>query len=127
MISYGSEMFRTKVVRHDLNPTWGEKFILHVPRKDRFETGSIASGSNGASAAFVDLSLLDWAEVTHDGHVGHSTLDISKLMDAAPKPDPVTGLYSVEAMQQHGFADMTLPLQVEGGDQGKSAPTIVIR
>ena len=32
VISFGKKVFRTRVIRHSLNPTWDEKLIFHVRR-----------------------------------------------------------------------------------------------
>lgn len=138
-INFGSDIYRTRIIRHDLNPTWGDKFILQVrndgilPGSRTSQYGSLRSVSSATSAngpTTVDFSVMDWGEVTHDGHVGYTSLDISKLVDAAPKPDPDTGLYSEEAMQSHAFVDSTLTVSLDHGEKKwdpKSSPTITIR
>lgn len=32
VISFGKKVFRTRVIRHSLNPVWDEKLLFHVRR-----------------------------------------------------------------------------------------------
>jgi phosphatidylserine decarboxylase len=35
VISFGKKVFRTRVIRHSLNPVWDEKLLFHVRRYER--------------------------------------------------------------------------------------------
>lgn len=50
VISFGKKVFRTRVIRHHLNPTWDEKMIFHVKRNETSYT--------------VQFSVLDWDKVS---------------------------------------------------------------
>lgn len=73
VISFGKKVFRTRVIRHSLNPVWDEKLLFHVRR---YET-----------AFKVQLSILDSGKLSSNDHVGD-------LIEGAPQPDPNTGLYA---------------------------------
>jgi phosphatidylserine decarboxylase len=47
VITFGKKAFRTRVIRHNLSPTWDEKIMFHV-RKAELETQKI------------NISVLDW-------------------------------------------------------------------
>jgi len=49
VVSFGKKVFRTRVVRHSLNPTWDEKLLFHVRRHERSFT--------------VQFAVLDWDKV----------------------------------------------------------------
>ena len=46
VIAFGQKVFRTRVIRHSLNPTWGEKLLFHVRRHEANYT--------------IGFSVLDW-------------------------------------------------------------------
>ena len=46
VISFGKKVFRTRVIRHSLNPTWDEKLLFHVRAYE--------------SAFKVQLTVLGW-------------------------------------------------------------------
>ena len=79
VMSFGKKVFRTRVIRHSLNPTWEEKLLFHVRR---YET-----------AFKVQLTVLDWDKLSSNDHVGDARFDVSELVKDAPQPDPNTGLY----------------------------------
>lgn len=119
IIKYNGEVYRTKVVRHDLNPSFNDKFILYVRRQ--------ADGA--AEPSTVSFDLQDWEQIGTNKGVGSAVLDLDKLIDAAPKPDPETGLYSVEAMRLHAFDEIKLDLDLKEKEkwEGKFASMLTIR
>ena len=53
VISFGKKVFRTRVIRHSLNPNWDEKLLFHVRRyeatfKGRCSLRSVRDGEGGA-------------------------------------------------------------------------------
>lgn len=79
IISFGQKIFRTRVARHTLNPTWNEKLLFHVRRHEtKFQT---------------KFMIYDWDRMSSNDYVGGAHISIADLLDAAPKPDPQTGLY----------------------------------
>lgn len=80
IISFGQKIFRTRVARHTLNPTWNEKLLFHVRRHE-----------TNFQAKFM---IYDWDRMSSNDYVGGASISIAELLDAAPKPDTLTGLYA---------------------------------
>lgn len=53
VVSFGKKVFRTRVIRHSLNPTWDERLLFHVRRHE--------------SAFITSFTVLDWDKVTSKG------------------------------------------------------------
>jgi phosphatidylserine decarboxylase len=51
VISFGKKIFRTRVIRHSLNPTWDEKMLFHVRRHE--------------NTFVTHFAVLDWDKVSH--------------------------------------------------------------
>lgn len=49
VISFGKKVFRTRVIRHQLNPVWDEKLLFHVRRNENAYT--------------IQFAVLDWDKV----------------------------------------------------------------
>lgn len=116
VVSFGKKVFRTRVIRHSLNPKWDEKLLFHVRRYE---------------AQFsVQFSVLDWDKLTSNDHIGDVTISLSEFLANAPKPDPDTGLYSASADGTHDMKEFKLPLKT-GSDQLLDAlvspPQIIFR
>lgn len=127
VIKYNDELYRTRVIRHDLNPSFNDRFILFVRRSGGLShtTGAVP----GVESSTVILSVLDWEQVSKNKHVGTAVLNLESLIDAAPKPDPETGLYSPEAMRLHNFSEVDLEVGVSQSEKWevKATPTISIK
>ena len=52
VISFGKKVFRTRVIRHSLNPTWDEKLLFHVRKNE--------------NTFVVQFTVLDWDQVCCD-------------------------------------------------------------
>lgn len=113
VISFGKKVFRTRVIRHSLNPTWDEKLIFHVRR---YET-----------AFNVQFSVLDWDKLSSNDHVGDTFFNLQELLDAAPKPDPETGLYAASADGDHPMKEFNMDLTVDPTYSAKHQPVLKIR
>ena len=102
VISFGKKVFRTRVIRHQLNPVWDEKLVFHVRRNE--------------NAFTIQFAVLDWDKVSYsvpragrvakgqvsgNDMIGACTLPLSQLMDDAPHPDAETGLYDPEEDGKH--------------------------
>ncbi|KAF9220448.1 hypothetical protein BS17DRAFT_797725 [Gyrodon lividus] len=96
VISFGKKVFRTRVIRHSLNPTWDEKLLFHVRR---YET-----------PFKIQLTVLDWDKLSSNDHVGDARFDVSELVKDAPQPDPRTGLYGEDGDGSHPMKEFQLPL-----------------
>ena len=77
--SLGRKTFRTRVVRHNLNPIFDEKMVFQVLRHEQNYT--------------LNFSVVDRDKLSGNDFVGTTSLALSTVTDAAPDADPVTGLY----------------------------------
>ncbi|KAI0067215.1 hypothetical protein BV25DRAFT_1819523 [Artomyces pyxidatus] len=112
VISFGKKVFRTRVIRHSLNPVWEEKLLFHVRR---YETNFS-----------MQLTVLDWDKLSSNDHVGDAALELSVLTAGVPKKDPVTGLYPEEEDGRRTFQEFTVPLTAKEMPP-KFSPTITFR
>lgn len=96
VISFGKKVFRTRVIRHSLNPTWDEKLLFHVHEHEANFT--------------IQMTLLDWDKISGNDYIGSSTLPLAELIADAPRPDPETGLYGENEDGKHESREFTLPI-----------------
>ncbi|KAF9141261.1 hypothetical protein BG015_001352 [Linnemannia schmuckeri] len=73
IISFGKYIFRTRVVRHNLNPIWKAKLMFRV--------------HHGEDAFKVKYSVHDWDKLSGNDHVGVATMSISDVIQAAGHSD----------------------------------------
>ncbi|KAL7419358.1 phosphatidylserine decarboxylase [Cryptotrichosporon argae] len=114
VVSFGKKVFRTRVVRHSLNPTWDEKLLFHVRRHE--------------SAFTIQLAVLDWDKISGNDFVGSALLPVAELMADAPKPAE-NGLYGENEDGKHESKEVTLPI-LTAKDQtweSRHKPTITVR
>ena len=76
VISFGKKVFRTRVIRHSLNPQWDEKMLFHVRR---YET-----------SFKLELTVLHWDKLSSNDHVGEASFDVERLLANTPKKDKQT-------------------------------------
>ncbi|RSH92293.1 hypothetical protein EHS25_008708 [Saitozyma podzolica] len=115
VISFGKKVFRTRVIRHSLNPTWDEKLLFHVRRHE--------------SAFTLSFAVLDWDKISGNDMVGTCKLPLSELVADAPKPDPESGLYAKHVDGKHDMREFTLPITTEKDMpwEAKHSPKLTIR
>jgi phosphatidylserine decarboxylase len=99
VISFGKKVFRTRVIRHSRSPVWDEKLLFHVRS---YET-----------AFKVQLTVLDWDKLSSNDHVGDASFNVKDLLDSAPQPDAMTGLYAADEDGDHPMKEYKLPLSTE--------------
>lgn len=85
--SLGKKTYRTKVVRHNLNPVYNEKMIFNVLGHE--QTYSFA------------FTVIDRDRYTGNDFIASTSLPVKELMDKAPKADPETGLYAIKDTQDY--------------------------
>src|SRR6266571_995251 len=95
VISFGKKVFRTRVIRHSLNPQWEEKLLFHVRH---YET-----------SFDVQFAVLDWDKLSGNDHVGEVSIPLAEFSTDAPRPDLDTGLYAEGDEQQEKMKSFTLP------------------
>ncbi|KAF8339845.1 phosphatidylserine decarboxylase-domain-containing protein [Cantharellus anzutake] len=115
VISFGKKVFRTRVIRHSLNPQWEEKLLFHVRR---YET-----------SYDVQFAVLDWDKLSGNDHVGEVSIPLAEISADAPRPDSATGLYAEGDEQQEKMKSFTLPLttQKDKSWEARHSPTITFR
>ena len=118
VISFSKKVFRTRVIRHSLNPTWKEMLFFHVRRYE--------------SEYNIQFNVLDWDKLSGNDFVGETNLNVAELIKVAPKPDPTTGVYKEALSTTEAAAVMkefTLPLtpQKEAKWETKHSPQLIFR
>lgn len=100
VVSFGKKVFRTRVIRHSLNPNWDEKLLFHVRRYE--------------SAFNIQLTVLDWDKLSSNDHVADASINVAQLLEKAPKKDTQTGLYPADQDgTQDGMQDFVLQLSTD--------------
>ncbi|KAG5642253.1 hypothetical protein DXG03_003354 [Asterophora parasitica] len=117
VVSFGKKVFRTRVIRHSLNPTFDEKLLFHVRR---YETGF-----------GVQLGVHDWDKLSSNDHIGDAAFEVRELIEKAPQKNPETGLYDKEEEGSHDMVEFKLKLEgsKENGAlwEAKHTPIVYIR
>ncbi|KAJ3772580.1 phosphatidylserine decarboxylase-domain-containing protein [Lentinula raphanica] len=121
VISFGKKVFRTRVIRHSLNPSFDEKLLFHVRR---YETNFK-----------VHLTVLDWDKLSSNDYIGECDFDVSELITAFEEGrgvDPETGLYPLDDEAEgatNGMRDFKLSLRTtkEMPWEAKHRPYITLR
>ncbi|KAJ9108700.1 hypothetical protein QFC21_000020 [Naganishia friedmannii] len=115
VISFGKKVFRTRVIRHSLNPTWDEKMLFHVRQyEDTFS---------------IQFAVLDWDKVSGNDFIGSSTIPLAALVADAPKPDAKTGLYGPKEDGKHEMKAFNLPITTpkDAAWETKYSPVLKVR
>ena len=81
IISFGKKTFRTRVVRHCLNPVFNERLIFQV--------------LNHENNYLISFKVYDRDTLTSNDFVAEAFLPLSNLINSGPIPDPETGLYKL--------------------------------
>ena len=79
--SLGRKTYRTRVIRHNLNPVFDEKMIFQVMRHEQNYS--------------MNFSVVDRDKLSGNDFVGTANLPLSNLTSIAPEADADTGLYSL--------------------------------
>ncbi|EXJ79249.1 phosphatidylserine decarboxylase [Capronia epimyces CBS 606.96] len=104
VIALGRKVFRTRVIRHNLNPVFNEKMVFQIMRQE-----------TGYSLTFT---VIDRDKLSGNDFVASTTLPIQKILDSGPEADPETGLYvlpeppeySPAMAQKEGKSRFRIPL-----------------
>lgn len=80
--SLGRRTHRTRVKRHNLNPTYDEKMVFQVKSQEQ--------------AYSLSFSIIDRDKLSGNDFVGMVTFPLSTITAAAPIADPETGLYALK-------------------------------
>lgn len=79
--SLGRKTYRTRVIRHNLNPVYDEKMVFQVMRHEQNYS--------------MSFSVVDRDKLSGNDFVGTANFSLSNVTFVAPEADPETGLYSL--------------------------------
>jgi phosphatidylserine decarboxylase len=115
VVSFGKKVFRTRVIRHSLDPVWNEKLLFHVRR---YET-----------KFNMQFTVLDWDKLSSNDHIGNALLNVEELSKSVPQKDEQTGLYPAEEDGVGHMQEFSLPLATAKGMpwESKHNPTITFK
>lgn len=77
--SLGRKTFRTRVIRHNLNPIFEEKMVFQVMRHEQNYS--------------MSFSVVDRDKLSGNDFVGTANVALPEIISQAPDADPETGLY----------------------------------
>ncbi|KAG6013284.1 hypothetical protein E4U43_007378, partial [Claviceps pusilla] len=79
--SLGKKTYRTRRVKHNLNPVYNEKMIFHVQgHEQQYSFG---------------FTVIDHDKYSGNDFIASCNLPVKELIDKAPQADPDTGLYGL--------------------------------
>lgn len=79
--SFSKKTFRTRVIRHSLNPIFHDKLVLQVRKhEDQYS---------------LKFTIVDRDKLSGNDYVGDCDLQIQDLIKSGPQADPQTGLYTL--------------------------------
>ncbi|KAF9428669.1 hypothetical protein BGZ94_001548 [Podila epigama] len=73
IVSFGKSIFRTRVVRHNVNPVWNGKLMFKVRK--------------GEESFKIKFSVHDWDKMSGNDHLGISTLAVNDVIKNAARPE----------------------------------------
>ena len=77
--SLGRKTYRTRVIRHNLNPVFDEKMVFQVMQHEQ--------------AYSMSFSIVDRDKLSGNDFIGKADFPLSTVISAAPDADPDTSLY----------------------------------
>ncbi|KAG5957728.1 hypothetical protein E4U58_005698 [Claviceps cyperi] len=86
--SLGKKTYRTRRVKHNLNPVYNEKMLFHVQGHEQ-----------QYSFAFT---VIDHDKYSGNDFIASCSLPVKDLIEKAPQADPDTGLYGLREPPVHG-------------------------
>lgn len=109
--SFGQKVFRTRVIRHNLNPVWDEKLYFRIRR-----------GETGYNLSFA---VFDWDNMTGNDFVGSLNFPVQDLINDSPQQSQQTGLYDVDDTLQ--MKDYEAVLNLQRDEQPADPPKLYYR
>jgi phosphatidylserine decarboxylase len=93
--SLGRKTFRTKVIRHNLNPVFDEKMIFQVMRNEE--------------AFSMSFSVVDRDKLSGNDFVGSANFPLQTVVVTAPQIDLTTGLYKLHEPPEIAQQSQSIP------------------
>ncbi|GAA5917775.1 hypothetical protein JCM6882_003586 [Rhodosporidiobolus microsporus] len=117
VISFGRKIFRTRVIRHSLNPVWEERLWFHVGEAETHWT--------------IGFTISDWDKISGNDHVGDVVVPLDQLLGTSIQAD-AQGLYPAGSdgrLSHDDFHVHELPLVMSASekDVGDAKPTLQIK
>ncbi|KAK2593687.1 phosphatidylserine decarboxylase [Conoideocrella luteorostrata] len=88
--SLGKKTYRTRRVRHNLNPVYNEKMIFHVQSHEQQYSFS--------------FTVIDHDKYSGNDFIAACNLPVQELIEKAPQADPDTGLFGLREPPEHAPA-----------------------
>lgn len=85
--SLGKKTYRTRRVRHNLNPVYNEKMIFHVQGHEQ--------------AYSFSFTVIDHDKYSGNDFIASCNLPVPQLIERAPQANPETGLYGLREPDEH--------------------------
>lgn len=108
VVSLGKKVFRTRHIRHNLNPVYEEKMLFQVLRHEQNYS--------------VSFTVIDKDKFSSNDFVAETTFPLQTLAENAPTADPQTGLYALSNNSMENIATIP-PISADpatAGTGGKS-------
>ncbi|KAI0528155.1 phosphatidylserine decarboxylase-domain-containing protein [Xylaria bambusicola] len=80
--SLGKKTYRTRVIRHNLNPVFNEKMIFQV--------------QNHEQAYSFSFTVIDRDKISGNDFIASTTFPAPEIIEKSPQADPETGLYDLQ-------------------------------
>ncbi|KAI1178084.1 phosphatidylserine decarboxylase-domain-containing protein [Nemania sp. FL0916] len=80
--SLGKKTYRTRVVRHNLNPVFMEKMLFQV--------------QNHEQAYSFAFTIIDRDKISGNDFIASTSFPLRDIMEKSPRADPETGLYDIK-------------------------------
>lgn len=110
IISYGISTFRTRAIRHNLNPVWNEKLFFHV--------------RNTQSNYKIKFAVYDKDKFSGNDFVASQELTINDIIQNIPTP-----VDDSDDQIEHNMGRYTIPLVLANSEKWKDSlsPTLTFR
>ncbi|CAO3631488.1 unnamed protein product [Mucor hiemalis] len=116
IVSYGTSTFRTRAIRHNLNPTWNEKLFFHV--------------RNSRENYKIKFAVYDKDKFSGNDFVASQELSISDIIEKMPSSsDTPAQVESVSEEIDRSMGRHTIPLNLANAKKWQDSlhPTLTIR
>ncbi|KAL1638130.1 phosphatidylserine decarboxylase [Diplodia intermedia] len=93
--SLGKKTYRTRAIRHNLNPVFEEKLVFQVMKHETNYS--------------LNFQVVDKDKLSNHDYVGAANFPLENCVSVAPQADPFTGLYKLPEPEGNGSPIQTEP------------------